>query len=739
MNDKQASHRLQPRHVTVAKVRRAATVLAAAAAGVLVMVPALAGPKEGKLHYPAARRDKIVDTYFGTKVPAPYQWMENLDSPAVKKWVEAENKVTSSYMDKIPLRGWIKNCLTKLWNYAREGTPVQAGGRLFFDRNSGLQNQAVVYVQDSPSAKPRVLIDPNTLSPDGSIALAGWEPTRDGKYVAYQLSQGGSDWETIHVLDVATGKTLSDRVRWVKFSGVAWTRDDKGFYYSRYPAPPKGKAISHRVKDQKVYYHRLGTPQAKDTLIYSRPDLPDWVMGAGLSEDGRYLFVYLNNGTAPENEIYYADLGKPKEPNVTAKLEPLFTKNDAQYAVVGHEGGTLFVKTTLHALKGRIVAVKLDAPAPAHWRVIVPEGKGVIAGATMADGRLLVEEQVVATSRLILYDTSGKLLHRIALPTLGTVGGVSARNDSPDVYYDFTSFLYPGSVYHFDVPSGKTTVTFRPKVDFDPSPYETKQVFYTSKDGTKVPMFIVAKKGLKLNGDNPTILYGYGGFDITITPYFSPSLPVWLELGGVYAVANLRGGAVYGEQWHRAGMLGHKQNVFDDFAWAAKYLIREKYTRPKRLGIQGYSNGGLLIGASITQHPDLFGAAYAGAGVMDMLRYQKFSGGDLWAPEYGTSDNAKAFKWLYAYSPLANIRKGVCYPPTIVTTADHDDRVVPSHSYKFTAKLQYSQGCGNPVLIRVATQTSHGYMPTDKRIAQTTDVWTFEAHNLGVTVPVKGK
>lgn len=706
------------------------TALAAAAAG---------GPKKSGFQYPAAHRDQIIDTYFGTKVPAPYQWMENLDSPAVKKWVQAENKLTFSYLDKIPLRGWIKDRLTKLWNYAKESTPLQAGGKLFFRRNSGLQNQSVVYVQDSPGAKPRVLINPNTLSPDGSLALAGWEPTKDGRYMAYQLSVGGSDWETVHVLDTATGKTLPDKVRWVKFSGIAWTRDDKGFFYSRYPEPPKGKAISQHLQNQKVYYHRLGTPQSADTLIYARPDLPDWIVGADVSEDGHYLFLYLINGTAPENELYYADLGDPNAPDVKAAIKPLYTKNDAQYTVFGHEGGTLFLKTTLDAPKGRIVAAKLDDPSPAHWRVLVPEGKGVIQGAAMAGGKILVDEEVIATSRLKLYSTQGKLLQNIPLPTLGTVGGLSARNDSPDVYYGFTSFLYPGTVYRYHVPDGKTATIFRPKVDFDPSPYETKQVFYTSKDGTKVPMFIVARKGVKLDGHNPTILYGYGGFDITITPYFSPMLPIWLKLGGVYAVANLRGGAVYGEKWHRAGMLGNKQNVFDDFAWAAKYLIKKKYTSSKRLGVEGYSNGGLLIGASITQHPDLFGAAYAGAGVMDMLRYQKFSGGDLWSPEYGTSNNPKAFKWLYAYSPLANIRKGVCYPPTIVTTADHDDRVVPSHSYKFTAKMQYSQGCSNPVLIRVETKTSHGYMPTDKRIAQTADVWTFLAHNLGVTAPKSKK
>ncbi|HKI46263.1 MAG TPA: prolyl oligopeptidase family serine peptidase [Balneolales bacterium] len=685
------------------------------------------------LVYPPARRDNTADTYFGTKVPVPYQWMENLNSPEVKHWVEAENKLTFSYLNKIPYRSWIRQRLTRLWNYAKTGTPWQIeGGLLFFSKNSGLQNQSVVYVQKSSTATPRLLLDPNKLSKDGSIALAGYQPSPDGKYLAYELSQGGSDWETVHVMNVATGEELADRVRWVKFSNIAWTNDNKGFYYSRYPEPPKGEAISQQVINQKLYYHKLGTDQSSDKLIFARPDLPNWIIGGDVSEDGRYLFVYLINGTAPENELFFADLGNPLEPDVSAKLEPLYTKNDAQYTPVGHDGNTLFLQTTLDAPKGRIIAAKFNDPDPAHWHTVVPEGQGVIQSASMAGGHILVNYQVVAKSQLSMFSTDGNKLATLSFPTLGSVAGISARNSSSTIYYGFSSFLYPTTVYRYDISTGKTAVFFKPTVDFNPSQYQTRQVFYPSRDGTMIPMFIVARKDVKLDGNNPTILYAYGGFDITITPRFNPMLPVWLELGGVYAVANLRGGSAYGEEWHKAGMLGNKQNVFDDFAWAAKYLVGEKYTSEKRLGIQGYSNGGLLIGASITQRPELFGAAYAGAGVMDMLRYQKFSGGDLWAPEYGTSANPDAFKWLYAYSPLVNVKKGTCYPPTIITTADHDDRVVPSHSYKFAAKLQYNQGCSNPILIRVETQTSHGYMPTDKRIAQTADVWAFEAYNLGV-------
>ena len=687
-----------------------------------------------KLDYPVAKRDSTVDVYFGTKVPAPYQWMENLESPELHKWVAAENQITEAYLARIPVRGWISQRLTQLWNYPKQGTPTQLkNGKLFFRRNSGLQNQSVVYVQASASAEPRVLIDPNKLSPDGSIALAFGVPSPDGKYYAYALSQGGSDWETIHVLDVATGKHLPDQVRWVKFSGISWTNDNRGFYYSRYPQPPSGeREINQKVVNQKLYYHKLGTPQSDDKLVYRVPAHPEWIVGGDVSEDGRYLYVETVNGTSPNNQLFYADLGNPDAPDVTATLHPLYTKNDAAYDPIGHVGGTLYLRTTLHAPKGRIVAAPFNDPAPAHWRVVVPQAEGVLSSAALADGRILADYQVVAKSQLKLFNTAGTLLHTLALPTLGTVGGISTREDSKNVYYAFTSYLYPTTLYRYDVADGTTTTYFKPEVKFDPAPYETRQVFYTSKDGTKVPMFIVAKKGLKLDGSHPTVLYGYGGFDISITPNFNPMLPVWLEMGGVYAVANLRGGGEFGEAWHKAGMLGNKQNVFDDFAWAAKYLIKHGYTSSKHLGIQGYSNGGLLTGASVTQHPGLFGAAYIGHGVLDMLRYQKFSGGALWAPEYGTSNIEKDFEWLIKYSPLQNVREGTCYPPTLITTSWDDDRVVPSHEFKFTAKIQRAQSCDNPILLYTTGSTSHVYMPTDKLIQQDADVWAFEAYNLGI-------
>ena len=703
-----------------------------------ICLAACTGGGAEKLDYPQARRDDTVTDYFGTKVPEPYRWMEDLNSSEVQQWVSAENTLTDDYLSKIPLNGWVRQRLTDLWNYPKSGVPDEEGGRYFFRKNSGLQNQSVVYVQEGSDGAPRELLDPNELSPDGSTALAGYDPSPDGRLLAYQLSEGGSDWQTIHLLEVDSGKTLEDTIRWVKFSGLSWTRDNKGFFYSRYPEPPKGQAISQQVVDQKLYYHRLGTDQSEDRLIYERPDLPNWIVSGAVSDNGKYLYVILVNGTAHMNELYYARLGNPTRPQVDAKIQPLYTENDALYEPVGDDGDTLLLQTTLGAPRGRIVATRFSDPSVEKWKEVVPQGEGVMAGALVAGGKLVVLSEIVAKSQLDVYDKSGGHLEQVQLPGIGSVSGISGHSGSPDLFFGFTSFLTPSMVYHYDLNSNQRSVFFQPDVDFDASQYVTEQVFYPSKDGTKIPLFITHRKDLNLDGSNPTILYGYGGFDITISPSFNPILPVWLELGGVYAVANLRGGGTYGEEWHEAGMLGNKQNVFDDFASAARYLIDQKYTDSAHLGIQGYSNGGLLVGASITQHPELFGAAYAGAGVLDMLHYQDFSGGDLWAPEYGTAEDEKAFEWLHAYSPLQNIKDGVCYPPTIITTADHDDRVVPSHSYKFAAALQHAQGCSNPVLIHIAINTSHGYMPTDKRIAQTADVWSFQAWNLGIRQPPAG-
>jgi prolyl oligopeptidase len=702
------------------------------AVGLSLTATVVAVSQAQSLQYPVARRDSLVVNYFGTTVPAPYRWMEDLNSSAVHQWVAAENTLTYQFLDKIQVRPWIRERLKTLWNYEKVGVPDREGGRIFFSRNTGLQNQSVVYVADAVDAAPKMLLDPNARWPQGNTALAGWTPSPDGRYMEYATSAGGSDWRVFYVRDVATGKDLPDVVRWAKFSGASWTHDNRGFFYSRFAEPPAGEAISQQVTNQKFYYHKLGTPQTADRLVYERPDLPDWYIGGGVSDDGRYVFILLNHGTETSNELFYIDLGDLTHPNVAAKVRPLYTANDAEYAPLGVVGDTLYLETDLNAPKRRIVATPLDAPSPDHWRVVVPEGDNVIEGSALIGGRVLASYLVDVSSRVEIYGRDGTRQGELPLPGLGSVGGLSGHQDNPEVFYAFSSYLYPTTVYRYDLDKRARTTFHAPRVPFDPAPYETKQVFYQSKDGTRIPMFITAKKGIALDGSHPTVLYAYGGFDISTTPAFSPTTPMWLDLGGIYAVANIRGGGEYGEAWHHAGMLGNKQNVFDDFAWAAKYLVSQGYTSKEHLAIEGYSNGGLLVGASITERPELFGAAYAGAGVLDMLRYQKFSAGIGWVTEYGSADDSTAFQWLYAYSPLHNVKMGTCYPPTIITTADHDDRVVPSHSYQFAAAMQHAQGCNNPILIRVETETSHGYMPTDKRIAQTADIWAFLAFELGV-------
>jgi prolyl oligopeptidase len=691
------------------------------------------------LQYPETQSDTIVDNYFGTMVPAPYRWMEDQNSKEVESWVEAENKVTFGYLDKIPVRDWINKRITKVWNYEKVGVPSRYAGELFYSKNSGLQNQSPLYTQKSLTGKATMILDPNKLSPDGSIALLSDEPSPDGKYLCFGLSQGGADWEELHVRDLSTSRDLPDTTHWVKFSGISWTNDSKGYFYSRFPEPKAGQALMSEAVGQQLYYHKLGTPQSEDKLFYDLKDLPGWYVGASVSEDGRFLFVYVSKGTDPNNKIYYVDLKDPKNPDLSAPLIPLFDKDDAEYYPLGNVGTTIIMQTSLNAPNRRIVSFDIKSPEPEHWTSVVPEAKNVIEQSLLAGGKVVVRYLVDAKSEVDLYSFKGKREGTLKLPGVGTVAGLSGRNDTPELFYAFTSFLYPTTVFHYDMKSRKIHPFQPPHVDFDPSKYETIQVFYNSKDGTKIPMFITMKKGTKLDGQNPCRLYAYGGFDISITPGFSPTLPAWLEMGGIYAVPNLRGGGEYGEAWHHAGMFEKKQNVFDDFIAAAEYLIKEKYTSTPKLGIEGYSNGGLLVGAVETQRPDLYGACYGGAGVMDMLRYQKFSAGVGWVPEYGSSDDPAQFQYLIKYSPVQNIKPGVCYPPTIVTTADHDDRVVPSHSYKFIAAMQHDQACGNPVLIRVETKTSHNYMPTDKRIAQAADVLAFMAFNLGIKAPPTGK
>ena len=682
--------------------------------------------------YPSTRKDATTDDYFGTRVADPYRWLEDQNSTEVKDWVAAENEATSSYLEKIPFRAMFRAELTKLYNVPRVSVPFRVANQLYYSRNTGLQNQSVVLQQASVTGAPRQLIDPNRRFADGSTQLAGYSPAPDGKTLAYSLSVGGSDWSEVHFMRLADLRELADTVHWVKFSGTAWTNDSKGFFYTRYPTPHPDSVLTAKAINGKIYYHVLGTPDSRDRMIYERPDRPDWYLSANVTEDGRYLWITMNHGTEPNNLLYVADLKDGLHPDVGAAVVPVYSGNDAEYYPLGNVGDTIFVQTTAGAPNRRVVSFVLPDTSRVHWRVVVPEGKDVLESSTLAGRRVITQTLEDVKSRLRMFGVDGTALGDIRLPGIGTVGGLSARNDTPELFYLYTSFLTPPTVYRYDFKAGVSTAFQAPHVPFDASPYETKQVFYTSKDGTRVPMFITAKKGLARDGSHPTVLYAYGGFDISNTPGFSSNVAVWLQHGGVYALANIRGGGEYGDAWHRAGMLEKKQNVFDDFIGAAEYLVKEHYTSPPHLAIHGYSNGGLLVGAVEEQRPDLFAAAYPGAGVMDMLRYDKFSAGIGWVPEYGSSSDSAQFNTLVRYSPVHNVKAGVCYPATIVTTADHDDRVVPGHSYKFAAALQAAQGCDRAAVLRVETRTSHGYMPTDKRIAQAADVWAFTAWNTGM-------
>src|SRR6185503_5273010 len=672
----------------------------------LTCVAIVAGA-QAALKYPATRKDAAADNYFGKRVADPYRWLEDQNSREVARWVDAENKVAFDYLATIPLRSTFKAELTRLINVPRVSLPSRVAGKLYFSKNTGLQNQSVVFEQSSIDGPPRMLIDPNTISADGSTELAGYVPSPDGKYLAYYLSSGGSDWSDIYIRTLADMRPVADTVHWTRFSGVNWTNDGKGFFYTRYPTPHKDSVLTAKAINGRIMYHVVGTPESKDRVIYVRPDRPDWYLGSTVTEDGRFLFITMNHGTEPNNLLYVVDLKDGKHPNVAAPVVPLYTGNDAEYYPLGNNGETIILQTTVGAPKRKIVSLSAADTSRAHWRVVVPEGKDVLESAVLAGGRVVTQTLEDVKSKLRMFGTDGKPLGEITLPGIGAVGGVTARNDTPELFYAYTSFLSPATVYRYDMKSA-TSIAFQPpKVPFDASPYETKQIFYTSKDGTRVPMFITAKKGIQLDGTHPTVLYAYGGINISNTPYFDTNVAVWLQHGGIYALANIRGGGEYGDAWHRAGMLEKKQNVFDDFIAAAEYLVKQKYTSPAHLAIHGYSNGGLLVGAVEEQRPDLFAVAYPGAGVMDMLRYDKFSAGIGWVPEYGSASDSAHFQTISKYSPVHNIKPGTCYPATIVTTADHDDRVVPGHSYKFAARLQ-AAGAGGPFLIRVETKAGHG-------------------------------
>jgi prolyl oligopeptidase len=719
------------------KINRSAVTLLLTLCAATALAETAAVPKQTALAYPATRAGDVVDDYFGRKVADPYRWLEDLDSADTAAWVAAQNKVTFGYLDSLPGREEIRKRLTALWDYQRTGLPTLEADAIWFQQNSGLQRQSPLYRQTAPDAKPTLVIDPNTLSPDGSVQMSQWSPSPDGRLLAYSLAAGGSDVQDIHVRDLATGKDLPGMVRNVKFSGIGWTRDGKGFFYSRFRGTEASADFADALEYHQVWYHFVdgSTP---DRLVFERPQHPRDGVGATVSDDGRWLFLSSAGGTT-NNRLWIASLGEPQRPVLGATPQVVVAEEDSINNPLGVVNGELYLYTNYKAPRGRVVAVRIGEPDRDKWRTIVPEGKDAIVenGVVLAGDRIAIVYLADVQSRVRLFALDGTAKGEIPLPEAGSVtgtgsglSGLSARNDGREIYLNFVSFLRPATIFRYDLGSGALAAFYPPTTVFDASKYETRALFYTSKDGTRVPLFVTLRKGTKLDGRNPTLLFGYGGFNISVVPNFSPAVAGWLEMGGVYAVANLRGGGEYGEQWHRAGTRERKQNVFDDFIAAAEYLVREKYTTPSRLAIRGGSNGGLLVAATMIQRPDLFAVALPAVGVLDMLRYHKFSAGPFWAEDYGSADDPKAFDYLLAYSPLHNLKAGTCYPATLITTADRDDRVVPSHSFKFAAALQKAQGCDKPVLIRIEVAGSHGYRPTDRVIAEFADIWAFTLANM---------
>jgi prolyl oligopeptidase len=673
------------------------------------------------MNYPPSPLTPQTDNYHGTIVADPYRWLEDPDSPETRAWVEAQNAVTFGFLEQIPARQRLQKRLTELWNYARAQSLIKRPGRYFQLRNTGLQNQDVLYVSEKPGEEGRALLDPNKLSDDGTVALSGWRISEDGRWLAYANSASGSDWQTWHVRDVDAATDLPDLIEWSKFSGASWRKDGSGFYYSRYDAPAEGTTFTGANYFQKVYFHRLGEIQAQDTLVYERPDQKEWGLNAEVSDDDRYLIFNVWQGTDVRNRLFYQDLA------ASGPVVELIADLEATYEFVGNDGPLFYLRTNLDAPRSRLIAIDITRPEKAHWREIISQNADTLESITLVHDEFIVLYLHDAYHLLKRFDRQGNFLGEIALPTLGSLPFfVSGRRADDEMFYIFSSFLYPSTVYRYDFNTGKSDIVFAPNLPFDTSPYITRQVFATSKDGTRIPIFLTHRKDLTLDGQNPTLLYGYGGFNISLSPSFAASRLAWLELGGVYALANLRGGGEYGEDWHQAGMLHNKQNVFDDFIACAEYLIAEKITSTPKLAIQGGSNGGLLVGACITQRPDLFGAALPAVGVMDMLRFHKFTIGWAWVSDYGSADDPEYFRTIYAYSPLHNLKPGTHYPATLVTTADHDDRVVPGHSFKFAAALQAAQAGDAPTLIRIQTKAGHGAgKPTAIIIQETADLWAF--------------
>jgi len=685
--------------------------------------------------YPAAKRGPQFDDYFGQKILDPYRWLEDINSPRTAKWIAAERAYTAAAFAAMPERDAIRFRLKELWNFPRYGLPIKRAGRVFFTKNDGIQNQAVLCVMDGAGSTPRVLVDPNLLSADGTVAVTDVSPTDDGSQVGYGLAVAGSDWTDLHVLNVATGKDLADVIRWVKFSGLSWTRDGAGFFYSRYPEMPEGDKLFGKLSGRQLFYHRLGTDQSADRLIFEMKEHPDWHFNGSVTDDGRYLVIKVEQNAKTHNGLSYVDLVDPAAPHLDGAVVKLLDRFDANYSFVGNKGDDFYVLTNLDAPRGRIVSIHLASSDRSAWRTIVPQKGDSIKDAFYAGGKILVSTLHDVQSRLALFGTDGASSGEVGLPGIGAVDGISARSDDPEIFYRFTSFLVAPAIISRNVLTGAETVFQRPRTPFDPSPFETKEVFYKSLDGTRIPLFVTARKGLKLDGSSPTWLYGYGGFNISITPQFTVPAAVWIEMGGIYAQANIRGGGEYGEEWHLAGTKERKTNVFDDFIAAADYLVAQGYTQRDRLVIEGRSNGGLLVAAVMNRRPDLCAVALPGVGVMDMLRYHKFTIGAAWAADYGTSEDPEGFKYLLAYSPIHNAVYGGKYPAILITTGDHDDRVFPAHSFKYAAAMQAAIRTTPeeaPILIRIDSNAGHGGSTGTSPVSKTIDEWAdrmgFAAH-----------
>ncbi|MBT8069768.1 MAG: prolyl oligopeptidase family serine peptidase [Gammaproteobacteria bacterium] len=682
--------------------------------------------------YPETAKIDQSDDYHGTTVEDPYRWLEDdvRESSEVADWVAAQNEVTFAYLETIPEREKIKERLTSLWDYEKFGVPFREGGKIFYFRNDGLQNQSVLYSQDSFDAEPGLVSDPNTFSEDGTVALADVEISPDGRYAAMAIQDGGSDWRTVRILDIKTLEELDDKLKWVKFSSLAWAADSSGFYYSRFPATEEGEEFQSLNKNQKIYFHATGTAQGADKLVYERPDHPDWLLIPQISDDGRFLVIYSQTGSGG-NQMAFLDL-------TLKDAEAIFvTENfENEFGFVGNVGDKLIFRTNLDAPRGRLVAVDSNNPARDNWQELVPETEAVLRGASMVGNSLIAVYLKDAYSQVQQFALDGTAIRKVELPGIGSVSGFGGKADANESFYSYSSFNSPPTIYRFATDSGESTVFKTVNVDFDPADYVVKQVFYNSKDGTRVPMFIAHRTGLQLNGDTPTLLYGYGGFNVAVTPRFSISRLAWMEMGGIFALANIRGGGEYGDDWHKAGTKLQKQNVFDDFIAAGEYLVAERYTRPEKLAVMGGSNGGLLVGAVVNQRPDLFAAGLPSVGVMDMLRFHQFTAGRFWTDDYGSANNPEEFKALLAYSPYHNLKDGTEYPAIMVTTADTDDRVVPGHSFKYAARLQEAQAGKAPVMIRIETRAGHGSgKPTDLIIGEVADEWAFLADNLELELP----